>query len=95
MCRKKSTCRSSVSVGGSIRICEVVGWLTLTEDMYRMRDAVKTTSTLQVHKLREIFIYLFIYCLLTARLLVSLEGLGLMKLDVIIRVKEPIMKYFF
>jgi len=62
MCREKSTCKSSVSVGGSIRICEVVGWLTLTEYMDRMRDAVKATSTHRVHKLRDIFI-LFLFCI--------------------------------
>ena len=57
MCRKESTCKSSVSVGGSIKICEVVGWLTLTEDMDRMRAAVKTTSTHRVHKQRGIIIF--------------------------------------
>jgi hypothetical protein len=75
-----------------------VGWLTLTEDTDRMQDAVKTTSTHRVHKLRGIFIlfkFLFFYfiflciyfiCLffIIARLLASLEGLGVMKLDVIL-----------
>jgi hypothetical protein len=49
---KKSTCKLSVSVGGSIRICEIVGWLTLTGNMDKMQDAVKATSTHRVHKLR-------------------------------------------
>ena len=48
-------------MGGSIKICEVVGWLTLTEDMERMRAAVKTTSTHQFHKLRGIILFNLLY----------------------------------
>jgi len=48
-------------MGGGIKICEVVGWFTLTEDMDRMRAAVKTTSTCQVHKLRGIILFNLLY----------------------------------
>jgi len=57
MSRKESTCKSSVSVGGSIKTCEVVDWLIVTEDMDRMRAAVKSTSTHWVHKLRGIIFF--------------------------------------